>query len=220
MQIAKLRHSPAGYKLGKKFEHTKEQNLGKDLFFGLHVILGRKTNWFWGEKFFFGLIIFKFPDPPFRKSCVRYWVLPFITCEGLAVIWTIKVEFFFRSSSKVGQEKGLNFGEDLFFRKSPNIGWKSCVNFGKDLYFFFGDHLILTKNPPQSVSRFLKIWVKFVYCCFKFPKKPPSSRNSGYAPRHKEPNVSFFLIQFFAIAIKIITLIQFSQKSPFLTIYG
>ena len=39
--------------------------------------------------------------------------------------------------------------------------------------FFFGDHLILTEKPPQSDSTLIKIWVKFVYCCFQLPKKPP-----------------------------------------------
>ena len=38
---------------------------------------------------------------------------------------------------------------------------------------FFGDHLILTEKPPQSDSRLMKTWVKFVYCCFQLPKKPP-----------------------------------------------
>ena len=37
----------------------------------------------------------------------------------------------------------------------------------------FLDHLILTEKPLQSDSRLMKIWAKFVYCCFKFPKKPP-----------------------------------------------
>ena len=47
---------------------------------------------------------------------------------------------------------------------------------------FFGDHLILTKKPPQSNSRLMKIWVKFVYWCFKLPKKPfPYLQNPGYA---------------------------------------
>ena len=38
---------------------------------------------------------------------------------------------------------------------------------------------------PQSNSRQIKIWVKFVYSCFKLPKTPsphPALRNPGYAP--------------------------------------
>ena len=47
--------------------------------------------------------------------------------------------------------------------------------------FFFGDHLILAEKSLQIGSRLMKIWVKFVYCCFHLSKKPPL-RNSGYAP--------------------------------------
>ena len=39
--------------------------------------------------------------------------------------------------------------------------------------FSFGDHLILTEKSLQSDSRLMKIWLKFVYCCFQLPKKPP-----------------------------------------------
>ena len=46
---------------------------------------------------------------------------------------------------------------------------------------FFGNHLIFPENPPQSDSRLMKIWVKFVCCCFHLSKKPASA-NSGYAP--------------------------------------
>ena len=36
----------------------------------------------------------------------------------------------------------------------------------------------------------MKIWVKFVYCCFKLPKKPPpSSQNPGYAPAYENGKV-------------------------------
>ena len=51
----------------------------------------------------------------------------------------------------------------------------------KTFFFFFGDHLILTKKPPQTNSRLMKIWVKLVYCCFQLPKKPsPPLRILGY----------------------------------------
>ena len=43
---------------------------------------------------------------------------------------------------------------------------------GEDL-FFFGDHLIFNKKSPQSYSRLMKIWVKFLYGGIKLPKKPP-----------------------------------------------
>ena len=50
--------------LGKKFEHTNRQNLGEDLFFGLHLILGRKTVWILrGEIFRLVFIILKFLAP-------------------------------------------------------------------------------------------------------------------------------------------------------------
>ena len=67
-------------------------------------------------------------------------------------------------------------------RRSDWIWWRP---------FFFVDHLIsagklfqflvktfffllnLTEKPPQSDSRLMKIYVKFVYCCFHLSKKPP-----------------------------------------------
>ena len=94
--------------------------------------------------------------------------------EGLVVIWTRHVEFFvFWSSPKVGQEKWLNFGKDLSFFFGDHL-----ISAGKTVLvlwrrFFFGDHLVLTEKQPQSDSRQMKIWVKFVYCCFHLPKKPP-----------------------------------------------
>ena len=47
-----------------------------------------------------------------------------------------KRSLFFWSSPKVGQEKGLNFGEDLFFFwRTPNFGRKNRLNYGEDLFF-------------------------------------------------------------------------------------
>ena len=47
-------------------------------FFGLQLILGRKTNLVWAGKFSFWSLLFSnflnFLGPPFRKSCVRYWL--------------------------------------------------------------------------------------------------------------------------------------------------
>ena len=97
------------------------------------------------------------------------------SCEGLAVIWTRIVEFF----SSGAHPKLVK----TFFLRSSNFGRKNRLNFGENLFFFLGEHLILTEKPPQSNSRLMKIWVKFVFCCFKLPKKPFSSlRNPGYAP--------------------------------------
>ena len=49
--------------------------------------------------------------------------------------------------------------------------------------FFFGDHLILTQKLPQFGAKLMKVWVKFVYCCFHLSKKPvPPLPNPGYAP--------------------------------------
>ena len=40
----------------------------------------------------------------------------------------------------------------------------------------------MPKKPPQSNSRVMKMWVKFVHGCIKLPKQPPQSlRNPGYA---------------------------------------
>ena len=74
------------------------------------------------------------------------------SCEGLAVIWTRIVKLF------------------------------CCGAHPKLVKTFFWDHLILTEKPPQSNSRLMKTWVKFVYCCLKLPKNPLPLRNPGYAP--------------------------------------
>ena len=55
--------------------------LSEDLFFGLHLILGKKrTDCEW-RNFFFDLHYFQIswpPSPPFRKSCVRYCICPLL----------------------------------------------------------------------------------------------------------------------------------------------
>ena len=50
--------------------------------------------------------------------------------KDLSLFGPEKWTFFFWSSLKVGQEKVLNFGEDLFFCRSPNFGRKNLLNFG------------------------------------------------------------------------------------------
>ena len=93
------------------------------------------------------------------------------------------MEFFFqeRTQSWSGEATELWLRPFFFFLRSPKFGWKNRFNFGEDL--FFGDHLILTQKPPQFGSRLMKIWVKFVYCCFHLSKKPAAPlRNPGYAP--------------------------------------
>ena len=69
-------------------------------------------------------------------------------------------------------KKPLNF----WFRPTKTFEFRWRI-------FFFGDHLILTEKPPESNLRLIKIWVKFVFGCIKFPKKPPPPplRNPGYA---------------------------------------
>ena len=91
------------------------------------------------------------------------------SCEELPVIWTRKVEFFFLERTQSWSGEVTEFWLRLFFMRSPKFGWKNRFNFGEDL--FFGDHLSLTKKPPQFGSRLMKIWVKFVYCCFHLSKK-------------------------------------------------
>ena len=82
---AKVRYGPPLCNLGRKFEHTNGQNLGEDFnfepkavlnlsedlffvfFFGLHLILGRKTDCFRVEKFFFWSSQFSNFLPPLSK---------------------------------------------------------------------------------------------------------------------------------------------------------
>ena len=80
-----------------------------------------------------------------------------------------------------GQKNTSTVGEDLFFCQSPVFGRKKLLNFWfipeKAFEFqqrpFFVDHLIFTEKSPQSNSRLMKIWVKFVYGWIKLPKRPP-----------------------------------------------
>ena len=102
------------------------------------------------------------------------------SCEGLPVIWTRKVKFFFSGAHPKFVRLILFLFKTFFFSKSPNFGWKNRFKLDKDL--FFGDHLILTEKPLQFGSRLMKLWVKFVYCCFHLSKKPPPPlQNPGYA---------------------------------------
>ena len=115
------------------------------------------------------------------------------SCEGIAVIWTRIVEFF---GSAAHPKSVKTFFVFLFLWTSPEFRWKNSLNFGEDLFFFLEitsfqlekpfelqwrlffffleiTFRILTEKAPQSNSRLIKIWVKFVYGCIKLPKKPP-----------------------------------------------
>ena len=61
-------------------EGLSTETVGEDLFFGLHLILGRKTDLVFGlQNFDSGLHcsqIFWISWPPFRKSCAHYCLAP------------------------------------------------------------------------------------------------------------------------------------------------
>ena len=90
------------------------------------------------------------------------------SCEGIAVIWTRIVKVF----GSGAQPKSVK----------P---------------FFFGVHLILTEKAPKSNSREKKIWVKFVYSCIKFSKKPPLPFAKSWLRDCEEAQLSFkyYLLQ-------------------------
>ena len=46
----------------------------------------------------------------------------------------------------------------------------------RPFFFFLEITCFRPKKPFQSNWRLMKIWVKFVYWCFKLPKKPPLSK--------------------------------------------
>ena len=62
------------------FEPKTVLQLSEDLFFGLHLILGRKTDLVLAGKFSFWSLLFSyflnFLAPFFRKSCTRYCLRP------------------------------------------------------------------------------------------------------------------------------------------------
>ena len=93
-----------------------------------------------------------------------------------------KWSFFFLERTQSWSGEVTEFWlRPFFFRDHQKLAGKAVSILVKT--FFFGDHLILTEKPPQFGSRLMKIWVKFVYCCFHHSKKPPPPlRNPGYAP--------------------------------------
>ena len=92
-----------------------------------------------------------------------------------------RVDLFFFEIDWKYIENGVLWSKDLFFFGDHLFAAGKTVWILVKTYFF-GDHLILKEKPPQSNSRLTKIWVKFVYWCFKLPKKPPTPlRNPGYA---------------------------------------
>ena len=123
--------------------------LTEDLFFGLHLIWGRKADWFWVEKVFFWSSLFSnFLVPPFRKSWVRYCTLkpdnngtgasPARGPGGRALpprflflppIYFLPPSVFFLKSE-----------HRIWFRPEKAFGlWRRPFF----LFFFLGDHLLL-----------------------------------------------------------------------------
>ena len=79
----------------------------------------------------------------------------FVQCKtGSAKTWLVSVTIY---CSSVARGEG---------------GTGKTVSILVKTFFFFGDYLILAKQPPQSDSRLMKIWVKFIYCCFQLPTLP------------------------------------------------
>ena len=102
------------------------------------------------------------------------------SCEGLTVIWTRKVEFFFWSTLKVDQEKWLDFGEDLFLFFGDHLIFffleitgktigEDRKNFNEDLFFLFGDHLI---SAGKTLSILAKTFFSFSEITWFLPEKP------------------------------------------------
>ena len=86
------------------------------------------------------------------------------SCEGLAVIWTGKLEFFFLTSPKVAPKNQLDFGEDLFFWRSPEFGRKNRLN--------------LIKARLKSGSKSFNVFSSF--------QNSPPVQIPGYAPEDME----------------------------------
>ena len=68
------------------------------------------------------------------------------SCEGVAVIWTRKVEFFVSGPHLKLVRKSF-FGD-----RSPNFGWKNRFNFGEELSFFLELFPASKKAPPFANS--------------------------------------------------------------------
>ena len=107
------------------------------------------------------------------------------SCEGLAVIWSRKVKFYFWTSLKVGQENWVNLGEDLFFF------WKHLISVGKTvsilvkIFLFYFSEIIWfwQKNCLNLIQEWWKFGSSSFTVASSFQKSPPPPlRISGYAP--------------------------------------
>ena len=96
-------------------------------------------------------------------------------CEGLAGIWTRKLDFFSRLHLKLVRKTEWRsfFFFFFFFWDHLILAGKTVSILVKTFFILEITYLILTEKPPQSDASLMKIWVKFVYCCFQLPKKPP-----------------------------------------------
>ena len=74
------------------------------------------------------------------------------SCEGLPVIWTRKVEFFFLERIQSWSGEVTEFWLRPFFLRSPKFGWKNRFNFGEDLFFFW--------RSPDFDRKTASIWFK------------------------------------------------------------
>ena len=87
----------------------------------------------------------------------------------------------------VGHRSTLQWATEHFGLKKSYLHDELLIDLVWKLADFFVFFLEITwfwqkKKTHQSNSRLIKIWIKFVYCCFKLPKKPPPPlRNPGYA---------------------------------------
>ena len=114
----------------------------------------------------------------------------------------------------------LSAHEDLFFFWDHlNLGRKTLWISAKTLFFyFFGDHLNLGRKMSQSDLGLMKIWVKFVHCCFKLKKSPPLCEI--LATRLCESNIQLlkimiqfhYSIQALKISIQLLKMLMKSQQ--------
>ena len=108
------------------------------------------------------------------------------SCEGLAVIWTRKVEFvFFPDLTWSWSGKLTEFWWRPFFLRSPNFAGKTVSILVKTLFLFFMLEIIWfwQKNRPNLTQDWWKFWSRSFNVVSSFQKSPPPPlRIPGYAP--------------------------------------
>ena len=126
--------------------------------------MGGKSYCFWPEKLLEFSILARKSLWISAKTCFFFGDHLFLAGKNASIFDSARKSFrisantlffSFWRSPVLGREKRFNF----WFPPEKAFGFRRRPVF----FFFFGDHLIFTKNLPQSSSGTMNIWFNFVY---------------------------------------------------------